>query len=79
MSRIHWQNFIIIDPEIHYGEPCIKGTHVPVAILVGSIPDGMTIDEVIKEYPRCTVLRGRYGSTGYSSSVGGMIVYHARI
>jgi uncharacterized protein (DUF433 family) len=54
MSRIHWQNFIIIDPEIHYGEPCIKGTHVPVAILVGSIPDGMTIDEVIKEYPQIT-------------------------
>ena len=54
MSRINWQNFIVIDPEIHHGEPCIKGTRVPVAILVGSIADGMTIDEVIKEYPQIT-------------------------
>jgi uncharacterized protein (DUF433 family) len=50
MSRIHWQDYVTIDPEIHRGEPCIKGTRVPVAIIVGSIADGMTIDDVIKEY-----------------------------
>ena len=52
MSRINWHNFIVIDPEIHHGEPCIKGTRVPVAILVGSIADGMTIEQVIQEYPQ---------------------------
>ena len=52
MSRINWQNFIVIDPEIHHGEPCIKGTRVPVAILVGSIADGMTIEQVVQEYPQ---------------------------
>ncbi|MEW5938656.1 MAG: DUF433 domain-containing protein [Chloroflexota bacterium] len=52
MSRINWQNYIVIDPELHHGEPCIKGTRVPVAILVGSIADGMTIDQVIQEYPQ---------------------------
>jgi uncharacterized protein (DUF433 family) len=52
MSRIAWQNFIVIDPEIHHGEPCIKGTRVPVAIVVGSIADGMTIEQVIQEYPQ---------------------------
>ncbi len=52
MSRIDWQNFIVIDPEIHHGEPCIKGTRVPVATLIGSIADGMTIDEVLREYPQ---------------------------
>jgi uncharacterized protein (DUF433 family) len=54
MSRINWKNFVTIDPEIHHGEPCIKGTRVPVAILVGSIADGMTIEEVTKEYPQIT-------------------------
>ena len=54
MTRINWKNFITIDPEIHHGEPCIKGTRVPVAILIGSIADGMTIDEVLKEYPQLT-------------------------
>lgn len=54
MSRIHWQNFVTIDPEIHHGEPCIKGTRVPVAMLVGSIADCMTIEEVVNEYPQIT-------------------------
>lgn len=52
MSRINWQNFIVIDPEIHHGEPCIKGTRVPVMPLVSSIADGMTIEQVIQEYPQ---------------------------
>ena len=52
MSRIYWQNFIVIDPEIHHGEPCIKGTRVPVAILVGSIADGMSVAEVLEEFPQ---------------------------
>ncbi|MFH1907862.1 MAG: DUF433 domain-containing protein [Chloroflexota bacterium] len=54
MSRIHWQNFVTIDPDIHHGEPCIKGTRVPIAMLVGSIADGMSIEEVTKEYPQVT-------------------------
>ncbi|MEW6030000.1 MAG: DUF433 domain-containing protein [Chloroflexota bacterium] len=54
MSRINWKNFVAVDPEIHHGEPCIKGTRVPVAMLVGSIADGMTIEEVTKEYPQIT-------------------------
>jgi uncharacterized protein (DUF433 family) len=52
MARIHWQDFVVIDPEIHHGEPCIKGTRVPVAVIVGSIADGLTIEDVIKEYPQ---------------------------
>ncbi|MBU2611330.1 MAG: DUF433 domain-containing protein [Chloroflexi bacterium] len=54
MSRIHWQYFVTIDPEIHHGEPCIKGTRVPIAMIVGSIADGMSIEEVTKEYPQVT-------------------------
>jgi uncharacterized protein (DUF433 family) len=52
MARIHWKDFVAIDPEIHHGEPCIKGTRVPVSIILGSIADGMTIEDVIKEYPQ---------------------------
>ena len=47
-------SFVTIDPEIHHSEPCIKGTRVPVAMLVGSIADGMTIEEVVNEYPQVT-------------------------
>lgn len=52
MSRINWQNFISINPKIHHGEPCINGTRIPVAIIIGSIADGMSVDDIIKEYPQ---------------------------
>ena len=52
MSRINWQNFISVNPEIHHGEPCIKGTRISVAIIIGSIADGMSMDDIIKEYPQ---------------------------
>jgi uncharacterized protein (DUF433 family) len=54
MSRIDWKKYIFIDPNLDHGEPCIKGTRVPVSIIVGSIADGMTFDEVISEYPQIT-------------------------
>lgn len=50
--RINWQEYISADPEIHHGEPCIKGTRIPVSMIVGSIADGMTMDEIIASYPQ---------------------------
>jgi uncharacterized protein (DUF433 family) len=31
-----------IDPRIHHGRPCIRGTRVPVSVIIGSIADGDT-------------------------------------
>lgn len=50
--RINWQTYISVDPEIHHGEPCIKGTRIPVSMIVGSVADGMSIDEIVAEYPQ---------------------------
>ncbi len=41
---------ITIDPEIQGGKPVIKGTRVPVEVVVGALAGGMTIEEVCKEY-----------------------------
>ncbi len=54
MSRIQWQDHIIIDPDIHHGDPCIKGTRIPIATIVGSLADGMTPDEIVAAYPQLT-------------------------
>lgn len=52
MTRISWRDRIVIDPEIHHGEPCIRGTRIPVAVVIGSFADGMTVDEIINQYPQ---------------------------
>lgn len=56
MSRINWKEHIIIDPDLHHGDPCIKGTRIPVTTIVGSLADGMTSDEIIAAYPQLTVV-----------------------
>ena len=52
--RIDWHNYISVDPEIHYSEPCIKGTRIPVSMIVGSVADGITHEEIIEVYPQLT-------------------------
>lgn len=41
---------IAIDPKVCHGKPVIRGTRMPVALVVGSLAGGMTFDEVQKEY-----------------------------
>ncbi len=52
MSRIRWQERIVIDPDLHHGEACIRGTRVPVAMIIGSLADGMTNAEIRQAYPQ---------------------------
>lgn len=52
MARTTWQTRIVIDPELHHGDPCIKGTRIPVAMIVGSLADGMSADEVRATFPQ---------------------------
>lgn len=55
MPRIQWQDRITIVPDIHHGDPCIKGTRIPVAIILGSLADGMTPEEIREAYPQLTI------------------------
>lgn len=36
------ENRIIIDPKICHGKPVLRGTRLPVAIVIGSLAGGMT-------------------------------------
>ena len=41
---------ISIDPAIAHGKPVIRGTRVPVTIVVGSLAGGMSFEDVRREY-----------------------------
>lgn len=43
---------IISHPDLRGGEPCIKGTRIPVSVIVGSLAQGLTRDDILKEYPQ---------------------------
>lgn len=44
------QNRIVIDPDIHHGQPVIRGTRVPVTRILGGLAGGMTREEIVREY-----------------------------
>ncbi len=47
---------IIIDPNICHGKPCIKGTRIPVHIVLELIEAGYTFERIIKEcYPQLII------------------------
>jgi len=54
MERIRWQEHIIIAPDVHHGDPCIKGTRIPVTTIIGSLADGLTVAEIQESFPQLT-------------------------
>jgi len=55
MRRTDWRDRVVVDPEIHHGDPCIKGTRIPVTVIVGSVADGLNLDEIRAAYPQLSV------------------------
>jgi uncharacterized protein (DUF433 family) len=41
---------IVIDPAIAQGKPIIRGTRIPVTMVVGSLAGGMSFEDVQREY-----------------------------
>jgi uncharacterized protein (DUF433 family) len=43
---------IVLDPNVMAGKPVIRGTRVPVALLVRMVAQGISEEEILREYPR---------------------------
>lgn len=41
---------ITVDEQVRFGKPVIKGTRVPVDLLIAQLAGGMSVDEVAREY-----------------------------
>ena len=42
---------ISIDPNVCFGKPCIKGTRIWVSLILDLLASGMTVTDIIAEYP----------------------------
>jgi uncharacterized protein (DUF433 family) len=54
VPKVHWAERIAVDPEIHHGAPCIRGTRIPVTVVLGSLAEGLTPEAILHEYPSLT-------------------------
>ncbi len=45
---------ISVNPEIMVGKPVIKGTRIPVDLIVRLVAQGLSVKEILEDYPRLT-------------------------
>ena len=43
---------ISIDPQVMTGKPVIRGTRIPVELIVRMLAQGISEDDILQEYPR---------------------------
>lgn len=51
---IDWRDHIISTPEVLRGKPRIKGTRIPVSLILGYLAAGTTPEGIIGEFPGLT-------------------------
>ncbi len=51
---IDWKEHIVSTPDVLRGKPRIKGTRIPVSLVLGYLAAGTTTEEILREFPDLT-------------------------
>lgn len=46
-----WREHIVSDPQVLRGKPCIKGTRIPAALVLGYLAAGRDTKTILREFP----------------------------
>ena len=52
--QTEWRDYIVSTPDVLRGKPRIKGTRIPVSLILGYLAAGKTYDEIIEEFQDIT-------------------------
>ena len=75
MLEIDWRTRIISDPTIMFGKPTIKGTRIPVELIIDKLAAGRTLEQLLKSYPHL-LSADIYACLAYASaSVKSLVIY----
>ncbi len=48
---MNWREHITVDPQVCHGRACIRGTRVPVAVVLDNLAAGLSTEEINRSYP----------------------------
>jgi uncharacterized protein (DUF433 family) len=51
---MNWREHIVSDPMVLRGKPCIKGTRIPAALILGYLASDRGPDAILNEFPDLT-------------------------
>ncbi len=49
--KADWREYIVSTPDVLRGKPRIKGTRIPVSLILGYLAAGKTSEEIKEEFP----------------------------
>ena len=42
---------VMVDPQVCGGRPCVRGTRIPITVILDALAEGLTPDQIIDHYP----------------------------
>jgi uncharacterized protein (DUF433 family) len=48
---VAWQEFFESKPDVCGGEVCAAGTRIPITVILDSLAEGSTKEEILRSYP----------------------------
>lgn len=46
-----WREYISVDPEICHGQACVRGTRIPVSVILDNLATGLSYEDILHSYP----------------------------
>ena len=65
---MEWRHRIATDPAVCHDLACIKGTRIPVAVVLDNLAAGLSADEIVASYPPL-VLDDVRAATAYAADL----------
>ena len=50
-TAMDWKPYITTDPQIMHGAVCIRGTRIPVSVVLDNLAAGETSERILDQYP----------------------------
>jgi uncharacterized protein (DUF433 family) len=66
-----WGERISVDPAVCHGQACIRGTPIPVAVVLDNLAAGLSAEEIIASYPPLSIGDIR-AATAYAAGLARM-------
>lgn len=60
---------ITVDPNIHFGKPCVAGTRITVRDVLELLAEGLSVSEIIRDYCPDLVVEGIRACLRYAIAV----------
>jgi uncharacterized protein (DUF433 family) len=59
---------VAVDPNVCGGKPVIRGTRVPIAVILDGMAEGLSAEQIIEHYPHLSI-DDIYGALAYAAAL----------